>query len=185
MLRLAGDIKEAGDDFRLLRARDGVTVIKNITGHAADTEPVHTGIFRLDREQTGVAAQVIGHSICIQTLAGGNRDKIVDVANIDAIDEIGVEQCFDKRAGFAIGAGETDQAMGVQAIGHAANLIEIEQNSFRLTGLLRRGMDTLNAIIAAEFPFQIGLPLNTVGRQFGIEQKGTPSDFRNNVRSQQ
>ena len=59
-------------------------------------------------------------------------------------------------------------------IGNTGDAVEIERNSLGQTGGCHGGMHPLDPRGAAEFPVEIGLAVDAVGRQVGIEKKRPP-----------
>ena len=81
------------------------------------------------------------------------------IADVAALEEIGIEQALDHAVGLAMAVGETDQPVRVDGVRRATDVVEGEGDLFLPSGLANPVVDLLGVLRAAEFELEVGLAL--------------------------
>ena len=107
----------------------------------------------------------------------------MNLADILPVPKIGGKQVFNDSGLTSRLGGPLNEAVRVDAAGHAGDAIKVDHQIFLCGRCVHRIAETLNAVAAAEFPFPINLTFQPVGGHFRIEQKGAPTNFRTQMRA--
>src|SRR5690242_16829236 len=121
-----GEIEDLHEGRRRLGARHRVLAIHDEAGHAVDAEPAGVNVRRDHLLAALVALQELAGGGAVEADARGALDKDVEVAEIQPVLEIGLEQRrHDLVLPFLFGA-PVDQAMRQHCVGGAPDLGELE-----------------------------------------------------------
>ena len=107
-----------------------------------------------------------------------------DVADVGAFEEVALEQALDDRVLHVGAVGPADQAMRVDRIGRAGDLVEGERNAFSGSRFQQRVMNGLNLFRAAELALDVNPPLDALLGRRRIKLKRAPADVELDLRAQ-
>jgi fatty-acyl-CoA synthase len=179
---LLHEIEHGQEEFRLLRARNRITLFKDEARHGVDANAPRRTVFGEHVGEPVVASKEASRLGAIEALAHRDFNKPRGVAHIDAFDEIGPEQRLDEPVGAPSALGASHQAVRVLRVGSRHDALERKRDADRGARFARALIDSLRVMRAAELEREVFVPRHTVGRHVGIELEWPPGNLGFDVR---
>src|SRR5689334_7171354 len=171
-----GEIEHLDEGRRRLGARHRVLAIDDEARNAIDAEPPGIDVGGDLFLTAVVALQELSGVLAIQADARRALDQDVEVAEIQPILEVGLEQRGDDLVLPLLLGAPVDQAMRQHGVGRALDLGELELDAGLATRFGDRLVDLARPVAAAELGAHVIVPRHALGRHVGIELERPPRD---------
>jgi hypothetical protein len=124
--------------------------------------------------EAGVACQHGRDVVALQPALDAEPRQDLGAADVGAVTEIALEQRLDDAVLYAALAGQPDQAMGIERVGRAGQLVEMELQADGAGGLGDALVELARALGAAELGQAILGAIDALARHIRIELEGMP-----------
>ena len=141
-----------------------------------DTEPTGADIRIAHRGGIVMSGEVAERILLVDAKLRRQFRQYLVIADIEAEDEIGLEQRIDHTGLDIMPGGEADHPMGIDRIWRALDGIEIKRQAITLGRLLEHRRYLQGPLATAEFQGQIGRTLHARGNHVGVQLKRQPFD---------
>ena len=166
----------APEHCNVLRARHAETASKYEKGHARHADRLGLSDFPLHGVDVRPVFEQASDQIRIEAAFGGDVEQRRAIADIAALDKIGVKQPVDHRALGAAGSRPPDQAMRVERVRRTGDPVEGEGQVDLGAELNQTVVHHLQLAVVSELPRHVRLAVESALRNGRVELVGAPAD---------